>query len=181
MLSTKEMKSLFFLQMSGFPGSGKSTLAREVGKKTGAIVIDHDIVKSALMDSLSEQLDSHVTGKASYAIEWALIDFHLSQGHSVILDSPCFYTEMIDKGLVLCEKHDAQYRYVECFLDDFYETNNRLKKRDKKISQIDQVTNEEGYKVWIRNSKRPDEIKCLIVDTAEPLDNYINDVIEYLQ
>lgn len=44
---------MFFLQMSGFPGSGKSTLAREIAKRTGAVVIDHDIVKSALLNSLN--------------------------------------------------------------------------------------------------------------------------------
>lgn len=37
--------SMFFLQMSGFSGSGKSTLAKLVAKNTGAIIIDHDIVK----------------------------------------------------------------------------------------------------------------------------------------
>ena len=43
---------MFFLQMSGFTGSGKSTLARQISKITGAVIIDHDIVKSALLKSL---------------------------------------------------------------------------------------------------------------------------------
>jgi len=40
--------------MSGFPGSGKSTLSREIAKRTGSIIIDHDIVKSALLNSIDE-------------------------------------------------------------------------------------------------------------------------------
>ncbi len=43
---------MFFVQMSGHPGSGKSTLARQIGKRTGAVIIDHDIVKSALLNSI---------------------------------------------------------------------------------------------------------------------------------
>ena len=43
---------MFFVQMSGFPGSGKSTLARKIAKRTGGVIIDHDIVKSALLLSL---------------------------------------------------------------------------------------------------------------------------------
>jgi predicted kinase len=45
---------VFFVQMSGFPGSGKSTLARNISKLTGAVIIDHDIVKSALLHTLDE-------------------------------------------------------------------------------------------------------------------------------
>ncbi|MGE6260666.1 AAA family ATPase [Heyndrickxia sporothermodurans] len=93
------------LQMAGFPGSGKSTLARIIGTKTGAIVIDHDIVKSALMEALKEnEMNLNTAGKISYHIEWSLIDFHLSQGNSVIFDSPCFYSEMVEKGLSLANR-----------------------------------------------------------------------------
>ena len=36
--------------MSGLPGSGKSTLARQITKRTKAVLIDHDITKSALLE-----------------------------------------------------------------------------------------------------------------------------------
>ncbi len=47
---------MFFLQMSGYPGSGKSTLAKEISKNTGAVVVDHDVVKSALMNSMEKPI-----------------------------------------------------------------------------------------------------------------------------
>ncbi|MDF2963764.1 MAG: zeta toxin family protein, partial [Paenibacillus sp.] len=131
--------SVFFLQMAGYPGSGKSTLARLIGKHTGAVIIDHDIVKTSLLESLERNIDLKLAGNISYSIEWSLIDFHLSQGHKVIHDSPCFYSEMVDKGLGLSEKHHAKYKYVECYLNDVAEINNRLKQRDRMISQIQQV------------------------------------------
>ena len=90
--------------MSGFPGSGKSTLAQQISKITGAVIIDHDIVKSALLKSLDTyNIDSNAAGKIAYDIDWSLIDFHLSQGQSTILDSPCFYTEMVEKGIMMSE------------------------------------------------------------------------------
>lgn len=142
--------------MSGFPGSGKSTLARIIAKLTGAIIIDHDIVKSALLTSLETiQMDANAAGKIAYDIEWSLIDFHLSEGHSVIMDSPCFYAEMVEKGTKLSEKHHAKYKYVECYLNDIKEIQRRLKSRTRMISQIQQVSSEEAFVEWMENSKRP--------------------------
>ncbi|WP_318614091.1 AAA family ATPase [Sporosarcina sp. YIM B06819] len=172
---------MFFLQMSGFPGSGKSTLARRIAKAADAIIIDHDIVKSTLLKSLeTTTLDANVVGKVAYDIEWALIDFHLSQGHSVILDSPCFYSEMVEKGVKLSEKHHAKYKYVECYLNDLEEIQKRLKNRTRMISQIQQVSSEEAFVEWVDNSKRPPDLECLRVDPGKPLDSYIDQVMSYI-
>lgn len=172
---------MFFLQMSGFPGSGKSTLARIIAKSTDAIIIDHDIVKSALLISLeTTKIDANVAGKIAYDIEWSLIDFHLSEGHSVILDSPCFYSEMVEKGTKLSEKHHAKYKYVECYLNDIEEIQKRLKNRTRMSSQIQQVSSEEAFVEWVENSKRPPDLECLRVDSGRPLDSYIVQVMSYI-
>jgi len=134
---------VIFLQMSGFPGSGKSTLSRLIAKSTKAIAIDHDVVKTALLESLGCDMNPKRVGGIAYNIEWSLIDFYLSQGHDVILDSPCFYEVMVTRGTALADKYAAKYKYVECFLDDFHEINNRLKNRQRKTSQIDPVKPEE--------------------------------------
>lgn len=172
---------MFFLQMSGFPGSGKSTLAREIAKQTGAIIMDHDIVKSALLESVGSTIEAKAAGQAAYHIEWSLIDFHLSQGHSVILDSPCLYEEMVEKGVSLAKKHKARYKYVECYLKDMQEINTRLKTRKRMICQIEQVASEEGFRYAIENSKKPSDMKCLTVDSSQPIESYLNNVIEYLE
>jgi len=167
--------------MSGFPGSGKSTLTRVIAKSTGAIIIDHDIVKSALLTSLEmSHIDTNVAGKIAYDIEWSLIDFYLSQGHSVILDSPCFYSEMVEKGTKLSKKYHAKYKYVECYLNDIEEIQKRLKNRTRMISQIQQVSSEEMFVKWVENSKRPPDFECLRVDSGSPLDSYIDRVISYI-
>lgn len=173
---------MFFVQMSGFPGSGKSTLSREIAKQFKAVIVDHDIVKSSLMESLFEvPIDPKLAGKASYNIDWSLVEFFLSQGHNVILDSPCLYEELIEKGIALSEKYPIKYKYVECYLDDMEEVNRRLRDRQKKISQIKEVPSLEAFQYTIANSKKPLDRETLTVDTSKPIEAYLQKVIDYIK
>ncbi|MFD2446887.1 AAA family ATPase [Bacillus sp. CGMCC 1.16607] len=172
---------MFFVQMSGHPGSGKSTLARQIATRVEAVIIDHDIVKSALLHSVEEApIDAKLAAKISYNIDWSLIEFHLSQGHAVIFDSPCLYEVMVEKGTELSKKYNVKYKYVECYLNDIHEINFRLKNRERKISQIKEVDLKEAFTFTIENSKKPDEYNCLVVDTAQPLESYIQEVLNYI-
>lgn len=172
---------MFFLQMSGFPGAGKSTLAKQIAKLTGAVIVDHDVVKSALLNSLNDNsIDHQMAGKVSYDIDWSLVDFYLSQEQSVILDSPCFYTEMVEKGVRLSEKHKVEYKYIECYLNDSKEIKFRLANRDRMVSQIENIASEEAFNEWVNNSKRPEGHECLRVDSSMPIENNIDDVLNYL-
>lgn len=172
---------MFFVQMSGFPGSGKSTLAREIAKRTGAVVVDHDIVKSALLQaSTHTSMDSKSAGPIAYQIDWSLIESLLSQGQSVIFDSPCLYEEMVEKGTYLADKYSIAYKYVECYLDDRNEINFRLKNRERMISQIQEISSEEAFQYTIKNSKKPVNLRCLVVDTSQPLESYVQTVIQYI-
>jgi predicted kinase len=173
---------MFFIQMSGFPGSGKTTLAQEIARRTGFIIVDHDITKSALMESMEEgKMSGKEIGKAAYNIDFAFVDFYLAQGRSVILDSPCLYDEIIEKGTTIATKYGATYKYVECYADDFHEINKRLKNRERKISQIAGVASEEVFNKTILNSKKPENIQCYKVNTLLPMESYIEEVMTYLQ
>jgi hypothetical protein len=66
-------------------------------------------------------VDPKRAGGVAYHNEWTLVDFHLSQGYSVILDSPCLYDVLVGKGIALAEKHSLKYKYVECVLNDIHE------------------------------------------------------------
>ncbi|MGE7982219.1 AAA family ATPase [Solibacillus sp. NPDC093137] len=173
---------MFFIQMSGFPGSGKSTLSRHIAKRTGAVIIDHDIVKSSLLSSFEEiSIEKKFVGKIAYNVDWSLVEFHLSQGQNVVLDSPCLYQEMVDRGIRLSKKYNVTYKYVECYLNDFQEINNRLKNRNKMVSQIEAACSEETFKFTIENSKKPNEGAYIVVDTNEPLESYIDRVIGFIK
>ncbi|QHT58974.1 ATP-binding protein [Paenibacillus lycopersici] len=172
---------MFFLQMSGFPGSGKSTLAKEIGKYTNAIIVDHDIVKSALVEELPDDVDPKRAGGIAYHIEWALVDYHLSQRHSVILDSPCLYDPLVEKGIALAAKHRAKYKYVECILNDIHTLNERLRARERMITQIGPVDiPEDQWQAVINRAKKPSGLPCMQVDTSLPLGEYIYDVLSYI-
>jgi predicted kinase len=173
---------MFFVQMSGFPGSGKSTLAREIAKRTGAIIIDHDISKSTLLNSLYDvPINLNLTGRISYNMDWSLIDFYLSQGKDVIFDSPCLYEEIVEKGTALAKKYQANYKYVECYLDDLNEINHRLKTRERMVSQIKEIRSEAAFKHTIENSKKPTEYKCLVINSGQALESYIKEVLNYIE
>ena len=82
-----------------FSRIGKSTVSK-YRELTGAIIVDHDVLKSALLRSLEVKgIESTIIGGLAYDAEWALIDSYLEQGHSVILDSPCLYKGMVEKEL----------------------------------------------------------------------------------
>ena len=66
--------------MSGFPGSGKSTVSKYIAKLTGAVIIDHDVLKSALLKSLKVKgLNQRLLVGFAYDAEWVLIDSYLEQ------------------------------------------------------------------------------------------------------
>lgn len=180
--------NLFFLQMSGAPGSGKTTIARAVGKATGAVVIDHDVTKSAL---LAAEVPVSVSGRASYQVLDAVARHLLQQGHSVIFDSPCFYEELLERGQGLANEFGAAYRYIECRLRDLHELDRRLTTRKRMPSQIAGVysppTPGSGKTVsgaaliqhWIDNMKRP-QTGDLTLNTAEPVELCIARAIQYV-
>ena len=172
---------MFFLQMAGFPGAGKSTLAKEIAKQTGCIIVDHDISKTSLMTSFQElQLDERHCGKISYEMDFSLVDFYLAQGRSVILDSPCLYDDILEKGQLLAEKHHATYKFIECYLDDFDEVNKRLQSRNRYISQIEKCASPESLQRTNEQCKKPLDHHFLTVRTGAPMDTYLVEVMGYI-
>ncbi|RKN71215.1 AAA family ATPase [Paenibacillus ginsengarvi] len=174
---------MFFLQMSGYPGSGKSTLAKAIAARTGAVIVDHDVVKSALLGAMASRVPDDAGG-ISYEIDWALVEFQLSLGRSVIMDSPCLYSIQLEKGTALAERYRVRYKYVECFLGDNQIRDHRLKTRERKISQVGELPAELKNTILTpeqSKSIRPSEARYVIVDTEQALESYIEEVEAYLK
>jgi len=148
--------------MAGFPGSGKSTLSKRFSKMTGAIVIDKDVIKSSLLDA---QLATEDAAKISYDVTFDLAKYYLGTGTSVIIDTPCYFAEIIEKGQSIAVKYDAQYKYIECQVADFQIIKDRITKRDNMASQITMPTIE-GFERAKDRVKRPQNSKYMIVDTS---------------
>lgn len=87
---------------------------------------------------------------------------------------------MLEKGIKVLQKYNVKYKYVECYLNDIEEINNRLKKRKRMISQIEKVESEEVFKKWLDGSKRPSGFTYFVVDSGQMLEEYIDEVMTYM-
>lgn len=178
----------FFLQMSGVPGSGKTTTASAIGEATKAVIIDHDVTKSALLDA---DVPVEIAGRASYRVLQAVTKHLLQQRRSVIVDSPCFYEEVLLIGMALASDFGAKYLYVECQTRDLDEVDRRLRTRERHRSQLagirvpptegsgKTVMNDSIFLDRMNNMKRP-ERGYLLLDTSVSIQQYTADAVKYV-
>ena len=176
------------VQMSGAPGSGKSTIAQAVARSRRFVIVDHDVVKNA---QLGAGLPFLQAGKVSYAVLLALAEDLLGQGHDVIIDSPCFYDELLNGGQAAASRTGAAYRYIECVADDLDVLDQRLRSRVRRETQIVGVyeeprddryrgrTGAEVFRDWIDNMKRPGT-GYLRLDTTRPIEECVEAALEFL-
>jgi predicted kinase len=177
-----------FIQMSGAPGAGKTTIATAIAARIQAVILDHDVAKSALLDA---DIPVSLAGKGSYLILGALAQHLLHQGHSIIFDSPCFYVDLLERGQRLAREAHARYFYIECVVDDIQELDRRLRARPRQPSQVAGVRaqpavgsgkvhiDEAVFRDWIANMKRP-EGKYLVLDTTRPIEACVEEAMNYL-
>lgn len=192
------------VQMSGAPGTGKSTLARAVAPELHAAVLDHDMIKATLTEHMplpalagapaSGARPDQAAGRASYTLARRLAASLLDTGITVILDSPCFYTEQLDAGQQVAADHGAGYRYVECVTENLDVIAARLRARTAYPTQyrdLDQVpatagsaaaAGAAGWRQWIDGMKRPADLSVYLrVDTSRPASECAADVLRFLQ
>ena len=174
--------------MSGVPGSGKSTLARRIAAELSAVVLDHDETKSAILASGVAEAQA---GAASYEVIKTLTRELLSQGHSVIVDSPCLYPQLLEYGQNAAEELDASYRYIECVLNDMEALDRRLQARVAKPSQVRSLNQSFSHAgapprpardliaEWAVRAVRP-EGESLVVDTSVPLAECVERALTYV-
>ena len=174
--------------MSGIPGAGKTSIANVVAAQTNAVIIDHDVTKSAL---LSADVPVELAGAGSYAVLGGLARHLLAQGHSVIHDSPCRYQNLLDRGLAFAAEFNVTYLYIECVVADLAEIDHRLRTRQRHPSQIasiygeptagsgKKVSGEAVFQNWMDNMKRP-ESNYLTLDMSRPFAQCAADAMAYL-
>jgi predicted kinase len=127
------MPKLFLLQMAGQSGVGKSTLAARIAARTGAVILDMDVVKSVALDAGAEW---QLAGGISHRTVNALGDSLLGQGFSVILDRPCRFEQIVADSMAVAERREATYCFIECVLDDTGELGRRIRSRQRLRSQM---------------------------------------------
>jgi predicted kinase len=125
------MSELYLVQMHGRPGSGKSTLARAIGAALPAVVLDKDVISSAL---LKGGMAPGSSGPASYEAVWDLSESLLDQGYSVVVDSPSYWKSIEERGRGLARRLSVTYRMIEVEVEDDDEIDRRLTRRSGRAS-----------------------------------------------
>ncbi|KIM43431.1 hypothetical protein M413DRAFT_443372 [Hebeloma cylindrosporum] len=175
--------------MSGAPGSGKSTMAKLLGSLIDAVVLDHDILKSSLLED--NTISFNQAAKFAYRLDWTIADAMMDQERNVIIDSPCNYQEIVDKGRALAQKYGYAYWYIECRVDDIDLLDERLRKRAPLRSQrtgVDRPPRDSSgapcsedsralFRRWIENPYRPDD-NIIVLDSSGSLEQHGDHILE---
>jgi len=119
-------------QMHGEPGSGKSTIARELGRALGAIVLDKDVIKAAL---LRTGIVESQAAPAAYEAFFGLAADLAAQGHSLVLDNPVYWPRIEVTWIAISEQRHAARVMIECVCPDRQELARRLGARESLESQ----------------------------------------------
>ncbi|HET6615150.1 MAG TPA: ATP-binding protein [Dehalococcoidia bacterium] len=160
------------VQMHGEPGSGKSTLASALGARLGAVVLDKDIVKAAVMRAAS--LDNAAAGPPAYEVYWAIARSIAMQGHSLIFDNPAYWPRVQQQSRAIADEAGASYVMIECVCPDRGVLIDRLVTRDAMISQP-----REPYRFDAVDGITEPACERLVLDTTRPFDEIVEEALAY--
>lgn len=164
----------FLLQVAGAPGSGKSALARMIGRCTGAVVIDKDVLKTAALEAGAPP-EGGLAGGIAYEAFFALADHLLGQSWSVILDSPSYFETIASKGAAIAARRHVSYHFIECVCADREELARRLRDRPRLPSQPGDIAEADPARETIAPTGA-----YLRVDTTQPIERCLALALDYL-
>jgi predicted kinase len=191
--TTLQKYKKFVIQMSGAPGSGKSATAGMLRDSLdGAVIIDHDVLKSALLE---EDIAIDQAAKHAYRLQERLAELFAEQGYSVIIDSTCNYQSVLDRAISLAEQYESIFWYVECRVKDVDLLDQRLRARDPKRSQrtgvncpppddptfgtSDHAKSLARFDQWINHPCKP-ESRIIVVDSTASLEKLRDGVLKQM-
>jgi predicted kinase len=183
----------FVIQMSGAPGSGKSATAGMLRDSLdGAVIIDHDVLKSALLE---DDIAIDQAAKHAYRLQGRLAELFAEQGYSVIIDSTCNYQSVLDRAISLAEQYESIFWYVECRVKDVDLLDQRLRARDAKRSQrtgvnspppddptfgtSDYAKSLARFDQWINHPCKP-ESRIIVVDSTASLEKLRDGILKQM-
>ena len=171
MLTTKPV---LVIQMHGEPGSGKSTVARALGERLGAVVMDKDVIKAALLRAgLAEQR----AAAGAYEVFFAQARAFVAAGHSIVLDNPVFWESVEQRWHEIAEFAGSPRILIECVCPDRSELVRRLATRHAVESQPREPLDLARHAGAAPTSYQP----RLVLDTTRPLDELVEEAIAYLR
>lgn len=166
------MSVIVVVQMHGEPGSGKSTLARALAPRIGAIVLDKDVIKSAL---LRIGADEGVAAPGAYEVYFDVARDLVGQGRSIILDNPVFWPRVEQRWLALTETAGSLPILIECICPDRDELARRLATRDALESNPREPLALDRHPGAAATVFEP----RLRLDTTRPLEYLVDEAVPY--
>ena len=169
---------MWLVAMKGFAGSGKSTLARALGRELGWPVLDKDDV----MDVLHGQ--SPDAGRLAYEVLLRVTRRQLSQGLSVICDSPLAFRSLYEHAGRVAAESGARFAVIECVCPDEATWRRRIDGR-KAFGLPDHHQTDWAAFVAYRDGRKEHDYAItaphLIVDTTRPLPENVGEVVGWLE
>jgi predicted kinase len=161
------------VQMHGEPGSGKSTLARALAPCIDAVVLDKDIIKSAI---LRAGADEQLAAPAAYEVYFELAEDLVRQGRSIILDNPVFWPRVEERWLALSADAGCSPLLIECVCADRDELLRRLATRNGR---------ESNPKEPLDLLRRPGAVETrfqprLTLDATRPIEQIVEEAVAYV-
>ncbi|MBF6600461.1 MAG: AAA family ATPase [Dehalococcoidia bacterium] len=165
---------MLVVQMHGEPGSGKSTLARALAPRIGAIVLDKDVIKAALLRS---GIDEGAAAAGAYQAYFSLGRALVEQGHALVLDNPVFWPRVEARWLALSALAGSSPLLIECVCSDRDELRRRLRSRDALASQPREPLDLLAHPGAAATSFEP----RLRLDTTGALDDLADEAAAYIE
>ncbi len=161
------------VQMHGEPGSGKSTLARALAPRIDAVVLDKDVIKSAL---LRVGAGESLAASGAYEVYFDLARDLVRRGRSVILDNPVFWPRVEERWLALSAAAGLRPLLVECVCPDRAELGRRLATRERLESNPREPLVLDRHPGSSATAFQP----RLTVDTMRPLADLVDEAVTYV-
>jgi predicted kinase len=162
------------VQMHGEPGSGKSAVARALSQRIGALALDKDVIKSALLRSGA---DEELAARAAYETFFELARNFVAQGRSVILDNPVFWSRVEERWLALSADASCPPILIECVCPDREELVRRLRTRNGLESQPRDPLDIKRYPTSRPTTYEP----RITLDTTRPLDELAREAAAFVE
>ena len=162
------------IQMHGVPGSGKSTVARALAPLVEGIVLDKDVIKSALLRSGATEA---LAGPAAYEVYFSLAERLAAQTRTLILDSPVFWPRVEERWLQLASDAGSRALLIECVCGDERELRRRLATRDG----LESNPREPIDLLQHRDARATSFQPRLVLDTLRPLDEIVAAALDYVR
>lgn len=164
---------MIVVQMHGEPGSGKSTLARALAPRVDAVVLDKDIIKSAIRRGGATEA---LAGPTAYEVYFDLAEDLVHQGRAVILDNPVFWRRVEERWLALSAAGSCAPFLIECICPDRDELVRRLATRNGRESNPKEPLDLLRHPGAVETRFEP----RLTLDTTRPLDEIVEEALAYV-